>query len=240
MHPDAQRIVQRLDASYPMRAYTMMPAAVSVGALTKHGRLAAAGHSPAERDLVAFKKELRLPKCAEAQTRATPTEIGSATHLLLEHLDFARPCDAADLEAQVAALVEKKMLSPAAAGLIDRDAIAWLMQTDLGKLLRRNSSALRRELPLFYPMRPEEAPASEDPLDRVMVRGRLDLLVPDASGLVLVDFKTDHVTADTIDARVAFYRPQIESYRQAIERILHQPVAESMLVFLHPRLIRRI
>jgi ATP-dependent helicase/nuclease subunit A len=217
-----------------------MPAAVSVGGLTKQGRLAPAGHRPAARDIVPFKTELRLPRCVSEETKPSPTEIGSATHLVLEHLDFARPCDAGDLEAQIAALIDRKLIAPSVAAMVDRLAIAWLMQTELGALLRRNSAALRRELPLFYPMRLPDAPPSNDPLDRVMVRGRLDLLVPDASGLVLVDFKTDHVTSETVDARAEFYRPQIASYREAIERILRRPVAKAILVFLHPRIVREV
>jgi ATP-dependent helicase/nuclease subunit A len=240
MHPDAQRVMQRLRDDDPLRPYATMPAAVSVGGLTKQGRLAPAGHRPAARDIVPFKTELRLPRCVSEETKPSPTEIGSATHLVLEHLDFARPCDAGDLEAQIAALIDRKLIAPSVAAMVDRLAIAWLMQTELGALLRRNSAALRRELPLFYPMRLPDAPPSNDPLDRVMVRGRLDLLVPDASGLVLVDFKTDHVTSETVDARAEFYRPQIASYREAIERILRRPVAKAILVFLHPRIVREV
>jgi ATP-dependent helicase/nuclease subunit A len=217
-----------------------MPAAVSVGALTKHGRLAPAGHSPSDRHVAVFKTDLRLPRCVSEQRKASPTEIGSATHLVLEHLDFARPCDVDDLQQQIGVLVDKRLLTAADAAVVDRSTIAWFMQTDLGAILRRNSGTLRRELPLVYPMTLADAPQSDDPYDRVMVRGRLDVLVADSSGLILVDFKTDDVTADTVEARAEFYRPQIDSYRDAIFRIAHERVARAYLVFLAARHVREI
>ena len=46
-------------------------------------------------------------------------------------------------------------------------------------------------------------------MDRVMVRGRLDVMLPLSDGLLVADYKTDRVTAETVDARVEFYREQI-------------------------------
>jgi len=43
----------------------------------------------------------------------------------------------------------------------------------------------------------------------------LDVLIPDAQGLIIVDYKTDSVTSNTIDARAEFYRPQVTAYRDA-------------------------
>ena len=123
------------------------------------------------------------------------------------------------------------------ADLVDVDAIVWLASTDLGKLLRRKWKDLRRELPVFFPMQVEP---SDEPLDRVMVRGRLDVMVPTEDGLVLVDYKTDRVTRDTIEARAEFYRSQVESYSRAIEAIVGERVGAAYLAFLHARELRTV
>jgi ATP-dependent helicase/nuclease subunit A len=116
----------------------------------------------------------------------------------------------------------------------------WLMSTELGRMLRHNARQLRRELPVYYPIDPPGQSEVSDPLDRIMVRGRIDVLIPDSTGWVVADFKTDRVTEQTIDARVEFYRPQVDSYRAAIERIAGQKVKAAYLAFLTPRILRTL
>ena len=62
-----------------------------------------------------------------------------------------------------------------------------------------------------------------------MVRGRVDVLIPDADGIVIVDYKTDRVTAQTVDARADFYRPQLCGYRDALAGMLNQSVKSACL-----------
>ena len=53
--------------------------------------------------------------------------------------------------------------------------------------------------------------------DGTLVEGIIDLLYREDDGsLVVVDYKTDVVTSDTLDAKVAFYRPQLEAYREML------------------------
>jgi ATP-dependent helicase/nuclease subunit A len=236
-HPDAARITQRLTARYPFEAFTKVQASQSVGSLTKEGRFAPAGESPSRQPIVEFGHELELPRCVQTDATASPTERGTATHLVLEHLDFARPCDQNDLAQQVADLVRKHLLAPELAKVVDLDAILWLMSTDLGKTLRRNTGSLHRELPVYYPLACPGIPAGDDPSDRIMVRGRLDLLIEDHDGMIIIDFKTDRLTPETLDARADFYRPQLLAYSDAITNITGRRVKSALLVFLTPRVI---
>ena len=71
-----------------------------------------------------------------------------------------------------------------------------------------------------------------------MVRSRLDVLVPTPAGIEIIDYKTDRVTADTIDARVETYRGQLEFYRTAVQAMTGKKVSAVHLVFLFAREIR--
>ncbi len=77
-------------------------------------------------------------------------------------------------------------------------------------------------------------------MDRVMVRGRIDLMLATNDGWLLVDYKTDRVQGEDIDRRAEFYAGQLQYYRDAVQRITGTPVAGAALVFLHPREIRRV
>jgi ATP-dependent helicase/nuclease subunit A len=237
MHPDAQKLIARLTAVYPHRAFTALAAAQSVGSISKTGRLAPAGSSPWPEPLVPFDLDLPVPRCVLGSVDPSATEVGAATHLVLEHLDFTRPCDRADVEKQIAALVTRKLLPPQLVPVVDVDCILWLMTTSVGGLLRTNARNLRRELSVYYPL---PTPDSRDPFDRTMVRGRVDVLIPDRAGAVIVDYKTDTVTSQTVEARADFYRGQLALYRQAFEGILGEAVKSAVLVFLKLRIIKHV
>ncbi|MDB5305202.1 MAG: ATP-dependent helicase, partial [Phycisphaerales bacterium] len=75
------------------------------------------------------------------------------------------------------------------------------------------------------------------PLDRTMIRGRLDVLVTGPEGATILDYKTDDVSKAAVPSRAEFYRPQLAAYRDAIEKITGMPVARVWLVFLTPRVL---
>ena len=174
------------------------------------------------------------------EQKISAADAGSATHLVLEHLDFSAACDRADIHSQIDGLVKRKLLPPALAASVDVESIVWMMSTPLGGLLRRNCHLLQREVPIHYSLAFTEGTSPAEPRDLVMVRGRIDLLIPDPSGLVIVDFKTDNVNSNKVSARAAFYAPQLESYRDAIQDITGQTVCSSFLVFLAARDIREV
>src|SRR5215217_5123732 len=174
-HPVAEEVARRLSDGYAFRAYSAVAAA----------RTATAS--------AAAPPSLPPPPLLPQAPRPAGDEVGSATHRVLQHLDFTRPCDAADLAAQVVELIDRRLIDSAAAALVDVGAVGWLMSTEIGSLLRTHAKTIRRELPVYAAVAPEGSglPQSADPLDQVMLRGRLDVLVPADDGCVLIDYKTD-------------------------------------------------
>ena len=164
-------------------------------------------------------------------------DVGSATHRVLEHLEFRWPCDAADLAAQLSDLVERKLVAPAEADAVDLASLAWLCASPTGELLRSHAGGLRRELPIYLAERELE---SADPLDQVMRRGRIDVLIPLADGSIVIDYKTDRVAAADIPARAEAYAAQAAGYRRAVEVITGRSVSQVLLVFLHARVVHTV
>jgi ATP-dependent helicase/nuclease subunit A len=225
--PAAEEIIARFDARYPFERFTTVPAAQSV---TGYGETSDNAPSPASRSHgSSLEKALERPDFLVEQSAFSATERGTATHLLLQHLDFSRSCDAQDLETQIVAMVNRHAISEAEAREVDRAALGWfLLESEIGKLLRRNAAEIRREIPVYFTLES----AGVDPADQPMIRGRLDLLLPLEDGHVIVDYKTDRVDNSTVALRADEYRPQMELYRQAIQRITGRPVKEIHLVFL--------
>jgi ATP-dependent helicase/nuclease subunit A len=235
--PAAQRILDRLCTPYEHTAFAEIPAVQSVTHLTKTGRAAPAGQSPSRRELVKFDQELPLPLCAmEGSAKITPTEVGSATHLVLQHLDFSLDSTEQSIAEQIRKMTSQRLITSAEAQAVDIEAIEWLMSTELGQFLRDNATQLRREVPIAFAVAPDSHPHARG-IDRMMIRGKIDVLIDAKDGLIVIDYKTDRVTAETIDARVEFYHPQVLAYSKAIAGIAQRPIAAAYLVFLAPRAI---
>ena len=71
--------------------------------------------------------------------------------------------------------------------------------------------------------------------DFTVVQGLIDVLVWTPGGLVVIDFKTDHVSGEGVQRRAEAYRGQVELYARAAHEILKHPVVNQWLYFLTPR-----
>jgi ATP-dependent helicase/nuclease subunit A len=122
---------------------------------------------------------------------------------------------------------------------VDLDAIEWFATSALGQwLCARPRDHVRRELPFNFAIDPDEIVPGlfpVDPMDHLIVRGRIDLIAIEPDGLTIIDYKTDRVATERINERIDFYRPQVELYKRALSAITARPVKAVFLVFLQPR-----
>ena len=69
--------------------------------------------------------------------------------------------------------------------------------------------------------------------DRILLQGVVDCCFETSEGLTVVDFKTDRVrTPEEQTQRAEGYRPQLEAYSLALERVLEKKVSRRVLYFL--------
>jgi len=220
--PEAAAVISRLEFVYPHQPVTTVKAA---SAATAIGGV----HFTAP-----VESELAPPAFLSDRGGLSPTQIGEATHLVLQRLDYRRPCDAADVAAQISELVDQQLLTAAQASAVDATSIVWLAGTPLGQMLKANADRLMREIPFAASV---SSLKSDDPQDAVMVRGRIDLLLPVDDGVEIVDYKTDRVTADTVAQRAESYQSQMTVYRDALRTVAGKEVKAVHLVFLAPRIV---
>lgn len=228
---EARDAIDRLAFGYPFEPFTTLPAVEAVtGRIEAQAGASAAPplESPVQTPSA---RELPRPRFVAGRV-ASPADIGTATHAVLMHLSFSA---AADLDSQIASMIERRLITQQQADAVDREAIGWLLGSQIGALLRANASKLRREIPVHFAAAASSLPESSDPLDRIMVRGRIDVLVPGDRGAILIDYKTDNVSAEQVPFRAKDYAPQLEQYRAAIEQITGAPVEGVYLIFLQPR-----
>jgi ATP-dependent helicase/nuclease subunit A len=234
----ADAVLNRLSWKYPYGRYSKVPAVQAVSAIAKESRKAYPAAAPAKFEIQEFVKPLELPRALKLDRKPDAGEIGSAAHLLLQHLDFTRPCDAADLRRQLDNLLDRRLISKPAANAVDLDSICWLASSRIGDLIRAHYTDIRRELSITFATEAADAAIAaptDDPKDRTMIRSRLDVMIPTPRGMEIVDYKTDRVTKETLNDRIEFYRPQMAFYRQALLNLTGEVPVAIHLVFLHLR-----
>ena len=75
---------------------------------------------------------------------------------------------------------------------------------------------------------------TSDIRDTIIVQGIIDMLIQIPRGLVVIDFKTDKVTAGEVNQRAELYRRQLELYSRAASAILKSESVAKWLYFLTP------
>ncbi|HEY8346500.1 MAG TPA: helicase-exonuclease AddAB subunit AddA, partial [Symbiobacteriaceae bacterium] len=229
-----EALMQRFRWRYPYEPVVRRFGKLSVTELKGHFDPDSADLPP-ERLPRRRKAELeRFPRfLQEGRTSLTPTERGTVVHLVLQHLDLTRPLDEADVAAQVASLVDRQMLTPEQAAAVNAASIARFFASPLGQRIRRQPDKVRREFSFTLAIPAGEVYTDLPPEiaegERVIVQGMIDLLLEEADGFVLVDYKTDRRDPEEAARRYAI---QVALYRRAVEEILGRPVKEAYLHFL--------
>ncbi len=172
-------------------------------------------------------RKWRKPAFLEAATLGK--ERGTATHAAMQYIRFEACTDEAGIAAELQRLVDRHFLTQEQLALVDSKKIAAFFATPLGKRLRQGDQVVRE-----FKFSILEDGESYDPAlsgEQVLLQGVVDCALVEEDGLILLDFKTDRVTDQTLPALMERYRPQVQAYAQALQRIYGKPVKQSLLYF---------
>jgi ATP-dependent helicase/nuclease subunit A len=163
------------------------------------------------------------------KTGTSATEMGTATHTVMQYLDFENCGDEAAVEAQVRLLAKMGTLTPEQAQMVNCGWIARFFETELGKKLCGPGQLLREFKFSILDDGENYDPALVE--EKILLQGVVDCALVEPDGITVVDFKTDYVTEDTVAARTEHYRPQVLAYADALRRIYGLPIKAAYLYF---------
>jgi ATP-dependent helicase/nuclease subunit A len=219
------QIRDQLEWSYPDGALKTLNAKFSVSALTHR------------EDEFAQYADFSMPdQDTFALQRSDSLGLGSAVHLIFEHLPLTNPPTEPIIQQTIADLVRQKRISSVIAQQVDTTAIASFFKTDIGSQILTHPETILREWSFTIAL-----PVNQLGVDcadqSVVVQGIVDLILPTDNGMILIDFKTDKIAEKNTAQCAKLYQTQIGLYARAINTILHTPVAHAYLYFLHPRVL---
>ncbi|HVD76710.1 MAG TPA: UvrD-helicase domain-containing protein [Vicinamibacteria bacterium] len=186
----------------------------------RRARIEAAAERPYLPTSVSRVAARTAPPAVTAEGSEGGRDFGSLVHRLLEWIPLGE-ADADAATERVRSMAEA--LAPSfgldAEGAA-RAAEAATRALALPVMTRaRRAPRIWRELGVWFP----------DGAD--LVEGKVDLVFEEDGGLIVVDYKTDHLSAEQARAQAAHHAPQLQLYGRGLARATGMPVRERLVLF---------
>ena len=224
-----EELRRRLAFRYPYAEAETLPSKVTATELKGHDEPDGDALSLAPKQETVF----RMPDFTRKDRPLTGAQRGTATHLVLQYMDFAAADSPAHIRQEIERLRALRVLSDREAEAVNAAAIGKLFASPLG---RRMLAAERREREFKFSLLCDAGEVlGAAPGERVLLQGVVDCCIEEDGELVIIDYKTDAVhTEEEIAARSRLYAGQLRAYAAALRRIFQKDVKECVLYFLTP------
>ncbi|MDD5864580.1 MAG: helicase-exonuclease AddAB subunit AddA [Firmicutes bacterium] len=220
-----QTLQNALSFQYPHLPATKSPSKQT--ATGRKGRVKDAEAAEDTQEPKCIQREFRRPSFLSGERSGK--SYGSAIHAALQYLRYEKCGSVSSVEEEIQDLVDRRFLTPEQGAMVDCGKIAAFFQTDIGRKLRSGSPCLRE----FKFSILDDGRNYGDGLEgeRVLLQGVVDCALLEPDGITVLDFKTDHVTEETVVAAAERYRLQVQTYGDALSRIYEMPIKRKLLYF---------
>lgn len=171
------------------------------------------------------------------ETKFTGAEIGTATHLLLQYYDYNQKGEPEQLELEIKDLIKQDKLNPEIVPSINQQQINWFVHSDFAKPFWQNPAQLKREVE-FSSLLSASTLFNDfsDPNAKILIHGTIDGYFIEDDGIILFDYKTDHIDQHNLDLAIANikqkYTGQLRLYERALNSFAEKPVKHKYLILL--------
>ena len=208
----SERIRENIGYTYPYEKLFEIEAKCSVSALA----------NKAESEKYAFSTRPAFM----SDGGITATERGTATHKIIEFIDFNKTDD---IEAEIERLYEWQYISEREAKAVSRKKLRAFFDSPLFARIKA-SPLVKREMRFLTEVPvsavdPDLKDAFSD--EKVIVQGAIDLCFEEDGEIIVVDFKTDR-TDNPADLASA-YGEQLSIYAAACEKIFEKKVGQKII-----------
>ncbi|MCG0277327.1 MAG: helicase-exonuclease AddAB subunit AddA [Thermanaeromonas sp.] len=217
-----EEVAQALNWVYPYHKASSLPSKVTVSDLKK------LPEEPFPRPFIK-----RKPRFISPSRDLSPLEVGSAFHLVMQHLDLQGDLTYLGLSKQIQAMVDREILTPEQAASVSLESIFKFFQSQLGRRVLA-AKIVEREVPFtlglpankLYPELGEEGFE-----EKVVLQGIIDCLAYEDEGWLLIDYKAERLEGAPMEIAVTKYKKQLDFYALAVEAIYGQRVKDKYLYF---------
>jgi len=156
-------------------------------------------------------------------------ERGKALHASMQYIRYENCDSITSVESELQRLLQAEYITVEQAAMVDCEKIVALFQTAIGKKIQTCKQVLREFKFSILDDASQHYPGVEN--EQILLQGVVDCALIEDDGITVIDFKTDHVTQDTLQIVAERYRMQVTAYVKALERIYQMKVNRAMLYF---------
>ena len=216
---------QQLSFSYAHKEATKAPSKQT--ATDRKGRQKDAEAAEDTAETSKFIRAWRKPSFVSGQK--TGTFYGNAVHAAMQHIRFANCATKDGIEKELHRLMTSGFITSDQWEMLDSQKLFVFFNSEIGRKLCNGATCLREFK--FSILDDGENYGTGLQEEQVLLQGVIDCAVLEEDGILLLDFKTDRVSQDTIASIVEKYRPQLDTYAHAVQRIYEMPVKQKLLYF---------
>ena len=179
------------------------------------------------------------PQFMQGARRPKATEIGTATHLVLQMIDLHHRPTLARVNHLIQRLVADQLIAPNVALRINRGNVLAFFGSDYGREVLRHPDCYHRETPFSLLIRAHrlfpDRFKRQDP-EKVLIHGIIDGYLYYRHQASIVDYKTDYVDLQHRSAAISRikdkYRGQLNLYGLALGDVIGRAVKKKYLYLL--------
>ncbi len=225
---ELEEVSRRLRFRYPFESAVNTPSKLTATQIKgRYNDFETAEEAPVKPEA----KELARPRFLSGEMGLTPAEKGIAMHLVMQFIRFENCMSEQGAAGELDRLLSMKLLAKEQVDAVSVSSIPAFLSSPLGQRLLKSKSILREFK--FSVLAPADkfAGLQDGSGEEVLLQGVIDCCFEDEGGLIVLDFKTDHVTGETEGMRAESYRIQLETYAWALESIMEKPVSQRFVYF---------
>ena len=226
---DIRRISQAVSYRYPWKEAASLPSKITATGLGITGKAAEAAEEAHSLLGDFFGGTFTKPGFVYREMGLTAAERGTAIHRAVQFIDLNRCLDIESAEAELLRLKNMRFIREEEAAAVDPMKIVQLVLSPIGVRIR-NAQSVRREFKFSLLVRADEL-LGRGGDEKLLLQGVIDCFIEEDGELTLIDFKSDHVTAQTQEQKAITYLPQLSAYSLALRRITNKPVRQSLVYF---------
>lgn len=224
-------ISEKLDFVYPHGAVSALPSKLTA---TEIKRRLSQWEPDSDSDSLPFplpERDFRWPDF-DGSKKPSAAQRGTATHCLLEHIDFGRTGSIVEIKGEIARLEAAGLLNAEEAAAADPEMVLALFASPLGERMKSADRVCRefRFTLLEDASKYYDIPEGES----LLLQGIIDCFIIEDGEITVIDYKTDNISAGEAAGRAEAYAPQLRTYAQALSRIFGTRVKQTLIYFLRP------
>lgn len=220
--PDDLR--ERFSYEYPHQKEMNIPGKVSVSELKKEAMEEEILEMFEEPEMIPY-----VPAFLREERKGNAAERGTAYHRVVECMDLSGIRHSEQVKERIDILIAQGKITKAAADTVNPYDIFVFGKSSLCKriLQAQAEGKLYKEQPFVMAKPAREISEEYDSDKEILVQGIVDVYFEEEDGIVLADYKTDHVK--TAEELVKRYKKQLEIYGESLEQLTGKRVKEKVI-----------